>query len=58
MFKKYIAKKAAKKSASWLAKREGKILVTAVATIATQKLLQKAGAKFPSLSFFKKTKTA
>lgn len=51
MFKKYLAKKTAKKGASWMAKKEAQILFTALATIGTQKVLQKASKKYPSLSF-------
>lgn len=54
MFKKYLAKKSAKKSASWMAKKEAQILFTAVATIGTQKLIQQAAKKYPQLSFLKK----
>ena len=56
MLKKYLAKKAAKKGASWLAKTEGKILFTAVATLATHKLLQKASSKYPALKFLEPKK--
>lgn len=56
MFKKYFAKQAAKKSASWMAKTEMKILYTAVATIATHKILQKASRKFPTLKFLEPNK--
>lgn len=53
MLKKYLAKKAAKKSAGWLARKEAQIAVTAVATIATHKLIQKAAKKYPQLRFLK-----
>lgn len=56
MLKKYFAKKAAKKSASWMAKTEAKILFTAVATIATHKLLKKASSNFPALKFLEPKK--
>lgn len=57
MFKKFIAKKTAKKSASWMAKKEAQIIFTALATIGTQKVLQKAAKKYPGLNFLK-TKSA
>lgn len=60
MFKKMIAKriakktgKEAKKKASWFAKKEAQIVVTALATIATQKAIQAAAKKYPSFRFFK-----
>lgn len=53
MLKKMIAKKAAKKTASWVARKEAKILLTALATIGTQKVIQKAARKYPSLNFLK-----
>jgi hypothetical protein len=56
MFKKYVAKKTAKKSASWIAKKEAQIAFTAVATVLTQKLIQKAAKKYPGLNFLKKAK--
>lgn len=49
MLKKYLAKKAAKKGVKWIAKTEAKVLVTAVATIATQKIIRKASKKYPAL---------
>lgn len=53
MFKKIIAKKTAKKSASWIAKKEAQILFTALATLGTQKVIQKAAKRYPSLNFLK-----
>lgn len=53
MLKKYLAKKSAKKSASWMAKKEAQIIFTALATIGTQKVIQKAAKKYPALSFLK-----
>jgi hypothetical protein len=58
MLKKYFAKQAAKKSASWMAKTEAKILYTAVATLATHKILQAASSKFPALKFLDSKKAA
>ncbi len=57
MIKKYLAKKAAKKSASWMARTQAKVLFTAVATIATHKLLKKTARKFPAMSFLEPKKT-
>lgn len=56
MFEKYRAKKSAKKSASWMAKTEAKILFTAVATIATHKLLKKVAKTYPGLRFLEPKK--
>ena len=50
MFKKYIAKKAAKKTVSWMAKTEAKILYTTVASVATHQLLKAAAKKYPALN--------
>jgi hypothetical protein len=58
MLKKYFAKQAAKKGASWMAKTEAKILYTAVATLATHKLLQAASAKIPALKFLEPKKVS
>lgn len=53
MLKNYLAKKSAKKSATkgatWMAKREAQVIFTALATIATQKLIQKAAKKYPMM---------
>jgi hypothetical protein len=56
MLKKYFAKKAAKKGVKWIAKREAQVALTAIATLATQKVLQEIGKKYPSLSFLKNRK--
>lgn len=56
MFKKYLAKKAAKQGASWMVRTEMKILYTAVATIATHKLLQQVSSKVPALKFLEPKK--
>lgn len=57
MIKKFLAIKAAKKTASWMARTEAKVLFTAVATVATQKVLKKVGRTYPSLSFLAPKKT-
>lgn len=56
MLKKYLAKKSAKKSATWMAKTEAKILFTAFATVATHKLLKKVAKNYPALKFLEPKK--
>ena len=56
LLKKFFAKQVAKKSATWMAKTEAKILYTAVATLATHKLLQTASSKIPALKFLEPKK--
>ncbi len=53
MLKRYFAKKAAKKSVSWLAKKEAQIVVTALATIATQRVFTEVAKKYPAFRFLK-----
>ena len=41
MLNNYIAKKIAKKKVKWLAKKEGQIALTAIATVVTQDLVRR-----------------
>ncbi len=53
MLKKFLFKKAVKKTARSGLKTEAKIIAGAVLTIATHKLIQSAARKYPSLSFLR-----
>lgn len=53
MIKKFILKKAVKKVATVMAKKEAKIVVGSVITAATHTLIQKAARNYPALSFLK-----
>jgi len=57
MIKKFVAKKlgkrAAKNLAIFAAKKEAQVIVGALLTIGTQKVLRKAAKKYPSLRFLK-----
>jgi hypothetical protein len=53
MAKRYVARKStqALDSASWMAKTQVKVILTALATAFAHKLIHKAAEKYPKLSF-------
>jgi hypothetical protein len=58
MFKKLIAKQAAKKIASFIVRKEAKILAATLLTIGTHKAVQKIAKEVPALKFLRQKKRA
>lgn len=58
MFKKLIAKHAAKKIASFIVRKEAKVLAATLLTIGTHKAVQKLAKEVPALKFLREKKKA